>query len=217
MSYDVLVEGGGAIQVGAWVAAARDLGVTCEFPADFVPVAWLGWLPVRMQVLDSTLFERAGDLAALGPLLVGFSFEVGAPAADTPAVELSAHMAARDERLARLVSVAAPEAVVEKERARVLRARALLAGGAGPEPAHVTLSVPARSTAADYVAAVFCAGALAQSTGGRLVDTWAGAGWSGDSIIAAAPRMVQSIGLGDDAFDPARLQVFDGWTKTVAP
>lgn len=216
MSYDVLVEGGGAIEADAWVAGARELGVAFEFPPAFVPVAWLGWLPVRLEILDLTLFDRAGELAALGPLRAGFSFEVGIPAADTPAIDLRAHMVAREERLSRLESVAAPDPLLDKERSRVLRARALLAGGAGPEPARVSFSVPARSTAADYVAAVFCAGALARATGARLVDTWAGAGWSGDSILAAAPRMVQSIGLGEDAFDPVRFELFDGWTTPLA-
>ena len=73
--------------------------------------------------------------------------------------------------------------------------------------------MPAKSAAADYVGAIFSAGALAQSTGGRLVDTWAEAGWSGESIAAAAPRMVESIGLLDEVFDPAMHDRFDGWPK----
>jgi hypothetical protein len=211
MSYEVLVEGGSAIRVEAWTRALRDLGIACETPPGFVPITWLGWLAVRFEILDTTLFRRAPELAALGPLRVGFSFEVGVPSPETPTAELAALLSVRSGRLARLEATNAPAVAQEKERRRVEHVRALIAGEADPTPARATFRVPARSAAADYIAAVFCAGGLARATEGRLLDTWGDAGWSGDSILAAAPRMVESIGLDDAAYDPAHHDRFDRW------
>jgi len=211
MSYEVLVEGGSGIRVDTWTSALRQLGVACEMPPKFVPLTVMGWLAVRFEILDNTLFTRAADLQALGPLRVGFSFEVTTPSPETPASELRALLNLRESRLARLVSANAPAVAQDKEHRRAEHVRALIEGRATPEPAKVTFRVPARSAAADYVAAIFCAGGLAMSTEGRLIDTWADRRWSGDSILAAAPRMVESIGLDDAAFDPARHDHFDGW------
>ena len=211
MSYEVLVEGGNAIRVETWLAALRALGLACEFPPGFVPVAWRGWLAVRLEILDTSLFARAKDLQSLGPLRVGFSFEVTVPPIDTPPADLRKHLAAREERLVRLESVRTPEAQLERARKRVARARALLAGTAEAEPAKAVFQVPARSAAADYGGAIFAAGGLALATGGRLLDTWAEAGWSAVSITAAAPHMVESIGLDNTAFDPGRHDRFDRW------
>lgn len=211
MSYEVLVEGGSAIRVESWTSALRELGVACEMPPRFVPITSMGWLAVRLEILDATLFGKARELQALGPLRVGFSFEVVTPSPDTPAAELRTLLQTRESRLARLESANAPAVAQEKERRRVEHVRALIEGQPVTELAKVTFRVPARSAAADYVAAVFCAGGLAMATEGRLIDTWADARWSGDSILAAAPRMVESMGLDDAAFDPARHDRFDGW------
>lgn len=207
----MLVEGGSAIRVDAWTRALRDLGIACEMPPRFEPLTWLGWLAVRFEILDTTLFRRAPELQALGPLRVGFSFEVAVPSPDTPPAELAALLEVRSARLARLESTSAPAVARDKERGRVEHVRALIAGKAEPAPARATFKVPARSAAADYVAAVFCAGGLALATEGRLLDTWADARWSGDSILAAAPRMVESIGLDDAAYAPAHHDRFDRW------
>jgi hypothetical protein len=213
MSYEVLVEGGSAINVDAWTSAMAEMGIHCQMPPGFVPVTWLGWLAVKIEIVDTTLFPRAADLKAMGALRVGFSFEVRVPSPDTPASELATLLSVRSARLARLETTNAPSIAQEKERQRVEHVRALLAGDGRLEPAKVTFRVPAKSAAADYVGAVFCAGGLAIATGGRLLDTWADARWSGESILAAAPRMVESIGLDDASYDRARHDRFDGWNR----
>lgn len=213
MSYEVLVEGGTAIRIDTWLSALRELGLACDFPPGFVPTAFLGWLAVRLEILDDNLFIGSGRLQVMGPLRVGFSFEVSVPAPDTRPEDLRAHLEARSSRLKRLESSNAPAAQQERERKRVERAKDLLAKKPSSEKARIVFRVPAKSAAADYVGAIFCAGALAQATGGRLVDTWAEAGWSGETIAAAAPRMVESIGLLDEVFDPAMHDRFDGWPK----
>lgn len=211
MSYDINVEGGSAIDLGAWAASLLHLGVGCAFHPAFVPTAWFGVVPVRLEVLDPTLFRGAEELHAAGAIDASFEFSMSSVADDTPHDELEARSRFYAAKVARLEALSVPKIVIDFERANLERVGAQLAGVRSNEPASALLS--ALGSAANYVAAIYSAAALAQCTNGSLIDTYGGRTWTGDASLDAAPRMVEAVGLEDRAFSVESHERFTGWKE----
>ncbi len=198
MSYDINVEGGSAIDVGDWAASLLHLGVRCAFDPAFVPAAWFGSVPVRLEVLDPTLFRGAERLHAAGTILASFEFSMSSVADDTPLHDLDARSRFIAATVAQLEALSVPSVVIDCERAKFECVRAQLAGARSNEPACALFST--LGSAANYVAAIYSAAALAQCTNGSLIDTYGGKTWTGSAILDAAARMVEAVGLEDEAF-----------------
>lgn len=189
MSYDLVLEGGRAVDVNAWITALARMGLRCRFADGFDPITHEGWVPLRCEIASGQEIPAAEEFSADSDAL-GFEMWLAAIAPDADPAAVARRRARLSARIRFLGAQSAPAVLVE-------RAERELASLETPEKLvqRATIRVPSDSPPGCYVAAIYAAAAYAAAFDATMADSMPsdtmpeGGRWAGAEALEAAPKL----------------------------